>query len=406
MAADWGAFAGGLTKGYLAGEEMRNTEKRTALMADEVEMRKKEAARREEEAAFQKRRRDAEEAYRTDYAAILPTLPYARDADGNIDYDPTNPANAKANTMAYGHSYRLRVQHKLTNPKEDADFLTMQQELAGKERAQAAQQFILTGDSSHLEKFDPMFKGAKIVVDKGPKDESFEFMQLADGTKYPMDRVYAAIPGGDKVLQARNVTADNARQDKLVDAQIKNMERDDSRRAAEFKENQTNGRVQDILAVKRYIKEGVVQKPEKDPLTGKLTEADPVWNDTAEAMLADRMKKYGTKKEDVAKAANDADDVQAEIRSSLREVDAQAKKDIADAKKAGKKFSPEKELEIRRQYFENFRKNGFAIPKREAAPQAAAPTAATARGSALPVTKGNRTYTRGGSYTTEPGSEF
>lgn len=207
--ANWGAFAGGLTRGYLAGEEMQQTQKRTALMADEVEMRKQEAARRAEEAAFQKKQRDALEAFRTEYAAVIPTLPYATGPDGKPDFDPTNPQNARANTMAYGHSYRLRVKHGLTNPKEDADFLSIQQELAGKDRQQAAAQFILTGDASHLEKFDPSFKGAKIVVDKGPKGESFEFLQMADGTKHSMDKIYAILPGGKAVLDSKDKTEDN-----------------------------------------------------------------------------------------------------------------------------------------------------------------------------------------------------
>jgi hypothetical protein len=350
MAAGWGAFAGGLTRGYLAGEDLRETRKRTALMGEEVEMRKQDAARRADEAAWQKRQRDNETAYRKEMAAYDPQ--YVPDENGNVD--PANPLNAKANARMYAKSYEVRRKYELTSPREDAEHLKWQGELADKEKDNLVAKFAETGDVKWLEQADPDFKGVKLGVGKGPAGEAMEVLVFPDGRIQPTTMLYARTAGGKVVLEQREKAIDNARQDARDKATIEHQRRVEARLGAAASSAEQSAKAETLIRITNEVEKRVLKAPVKNQLDGTTTDPDPPYNKAASALADKLVNEFDTTKRGAVERAAAIGKISSEVKDRLGKLDAAILRRAGGDKAIAEKNRP--------QVYQWFMENDFQIP--------------------------------------------
>lgn len=208
--ANWGAFAGGLAKGYLAESELEETQKRTKAIQEEAAIRKDQEARAKEKFKWEQEAQARDQQYREGMKTIHDSISWVRNDAGEID--PLDPRNADNNSRLFGAEYTLRHRLGMLSPADQKNFMDYQEKLKGAETEKAAKKFLSTMNPDDLSGIDPSFKGAKIVTKQEKGQPPTTAIMKADGTEIPMHQVYGILGAtGVHALQAKNVEEDNRR---------------------------------------------------------------------------------------------------------------------------------------------------------------------------------------------------
>jgi hypothetical protein len=208
---NWGAFAGGITKGAETGSNIVNTTRRTKAMEDEILLRKEAGARaekelgfKEEEQAWKRRDREREDLFNTDLKAAA-TRANADLVDENGNPVPLNPLSGDPKHQQKWNQLQTdmllaRVNHNRMKPEELTQFNAVAKAMKDEKARQAYSAALTTGDTSGLTTILGMQPGS-LKVERG-RDGGFNF-KTADGSTLPSYYIDAAITGTSPVAAMR-----------------------------------------------------------------------------------------------------------------------------------------------------------------------------------------------------------
>lgn len=355
--ANWGAFAGGLAKGYLQESELEETQKRTKAIQDEAAIRKEQEARAKTKFEQDQQERAVQQAIDEGTQRIISSAKWPTGPDGRPD--PTAPGNAAVWDQVFADITSLKLKHNRLPVAELKALTDMRETFKDEQFRAAGEKYLSTGDTSAFNGLSHRgvdLSGAKEVQVKQPWG-TVTMIELANGSQIPKSALITMF--NKDVGAALDRAEDNQRQSWVAQQQVDNMKRDDARAAEMLRITRDSAKVSEILGIGKAIDEQVLKPKAKDPISGEQKDTDPVYNGTASAMIADRLKKYATTtRTGAADAAAAVRDIASEIKTKIDELDQMV---LATAKEKG--ASKEKLAEARKRAHADFVKNGFELPK-------------------------------------------
>ncbi|MEY2654270.1 MAG: hypothetical protein RLZZ524_1298, partial [Pseudomonadota bacterium] len=234
--ANWGAFAGGLGKGYMQADDMYQTRKRTAAIEEESRIRGEANTRANEEMEWKRKRQQREEALKAGMQEIVQNAQWKKREDGT--WDPRDPENQPVWDSVLLQQAQLKMKNGDMPLNELKAIEDLQAKFKSQKAQKAGQKYMSTGDLTALNDipdsgFD--FTGAQEVPIKEGWG-SYTGIKLANGQVIPKYVVVGMV--NKDAGAAMQADVDNRRQGAIATEQIANMRRDDARAASEFSTRQ------------------------------------------------------------------------------------------------------------------------------------------------------------------------
>ena len=335
----YGAFAGGLAKGYLAGDENRRQneeQKRRAAISDrEMAIREGADKRAQTEHGWKEQDRQTNDAYYTDVERVMSGL---KREDG-APFDPIrNPDDGVRWTQAQGDIMALGFKHKKAKPEDIEKYTKFRSGLRNEQYADMWQRFTASGfaDVSVIaplaeEKgMDP----ASLSVKPTKTEDGFGVQYMLTGKKKdgsdapPVPLSIIASAYSKEAAGAIDRAEDNVRQGQVASATIAerrsaNAANNAVREAAiEQRQAARDDRVtRDFNTTFNDIRKDVMKPAGKDPVTGNAVEDGPYNAYAARRVDEIAREKTGGKTDETAVRT---------LSSSRGEITAQVKKEITD----------------------------------------------------------------------------